>query len=224
MPLDRLGAGIETWIFDLDNTLYHPSARLCDLINARMTRFIMRELGLARRAADHLREAYWTRDGITLTGLVAEHGIDPAAFLDEVHRIDLSALRPDPGLAAAIGRLGATRIIHTNGARIHAERVLAARGLADLFHRVFGIDDKGLLPKPRAEAYACVVAAAGIDPARAVMVEDDQRNLEVPKALGMTTVWVCHSPGEKAGAHVDHRVPSLARFLESVAPLPLSTA
>ncbi len=50
---------VETWIFDLDNTLYHPSARLFDQINARMTGFIMRELGIPRAAADELRRTYW---------------------------------------------------------------------------------------------------------------------------------------------------------------------
>ncbi|HUF55623.1 MAG TPA: pyrimidine 5'-nucleotidase [Thermohalobaculum sp.] len=206
-------AAVETWIFDLDQTLYHPSARIFNQIDARMTAFIMRELGLGRRASDRLRKVYWARDGITLAGLVAEHGVDPVAFLDEVHRIDLRALRPDRALAAAIRALPGTRIIHSNGARAHAERVLAARGLDGLFARIFGIDDKGFLPKPRPEAYAHVIEAAALDPARAVMVEDDQRNLEVPKALGMTTVWVCYEPGGKAGAHVDHRVSSLTDFL-----------
>ena len=49
---------VETWIFDLDNTLYHPSARLFDQINARMTSFIMRELAIPRAAADDLRRVY----------------------------------------------------------------------------------------------------------------------------------------------------------------------
>lgn len=222
MPDTTIPDAAETWIFDLDHTLYHPSARLYDQINARMTAFIMRELGLGRRAADALRRAYWARDGITLVGLVAEHGVDPAAFLDEVHRIDLGALRPDAALAAAIRGLRGTRLVHSNGARAHAERVLAARGLEGIFARIFGIDDKGFLPKPRPEAYAHVIEAVGLDPARAVMVEDDQRNLEVPKALGMTTVWVCHAPGETAGAHVDHRVTSLTDFLGAAAAGALS--
>ncbi len=83
---------VETWIFDLDNTLYHPSARLFDQINARMTGFIMREIGIPRAAADELRRTYWQRHGTTLRGLIDGNGIDPAQFLDEVHAIDLSAL------------------------------------------------------------------------------------------------------------------------------------
>ncbi len=208
---------VETWIFDLDNTLYHPSARLFDQINARMTGFIMRELGIPRAAADELRRTYWQRHGTTLRGLIDGHGIDPARFLDEVHAIDLSALKPDADLAAAIRRLPGTRIVHTNGARAHAARVLAARGLEGLFDAVYAIEDKDLVPKPQPDAYHRIIRLSGFGPARAAMIEDDARNLEVPKALGMATVWLCHRIGIKAPAFVDHRITRLSRFLQELA-------
>ncbi|MDH3667568.1 MAG: pyrimidine 5'-nucleotidase [Paracoccaceae bacterium] len=207
---------IETWIFDLDNTLYHPRARLFDQINTRMTRFIMDELGVGRAEADRLRGDYWHHHGTTLGGLIANHGTDPGKFLADVHEIDLSALKPDLTLAEAIRALPGRRIVHTNGARTHAERVLAVRGLTGAFDAVYAIEDKDLVPKPRAEAYARVTEMAGIDAARAAMIEDDMRNLEVPKALGMTTIWLCHQPGRRAEAFVDHRITGLTRFLRGL--------
>lgn len=209
-------AHVETWIFDLDNTLYHPSARLFDQINLRMTGFIMRELGVSRAEADRLRRGYWQRHGATLRGLVVEHGIDPEAFLAEVHAIDLSALTPDADLAEALGRLPGRRIVHTNGGRAHAARVLAARGLEGMFDAVYGIEDKALMPKPRREAYDRIIDLAGLDPARAAMIEDDVRNLEVPKALGMATVWLCHETGRKAPPWVDRRITRLTAFLDEI--------
>jgi len=208
---------VETWIFDLDNTLYHPSARLFDQINARMTGFIMRELGIPRAAADDLRRTYWQRHGTTLRGLIDGHGIDPARFLDEVHAIDLSALMPDADLAAATRRLPGARIVHTNGARAHAARVLAARGLEGLFDAVYAIEDKDLVPKPQPDAYHRIIRLSGLDPARAAMIEDDARNLEVPKALGMATVWLCHRAGARAPAFVDRRITRVSRFLQELA-------
>jgi putative hydrolase of the HAD superfamily len=204
---------VETWIFDLDNTLYHPSARLFDQINARMTEFIMGTLGTGRIEADRLRRAYWLRHGTTLGGLMAEHRIDPDHFLDEVHRIDLAALAPDPELAAAIAGLPGRKIVHTNGARGHAARVLAARGLEGLFDAVYAIEDKALIAKPRPEAYRRITELDGFDPGRAAMIEDEVRNLEVPKALGMATVWVCHEIGRKAPEWVDRRITGLTQFL-----------
>ena len=208
---------VETWIFDLDNPLYHPSARLFDQINARMTGFIMRELALPRAAADDLRRGYWQRHGTTLGGLIDGHGVDPARFLDEVHAIDLSALKPDPGLASAIHRLPGTRIVHTNGARAHAARVLAARGLEGVFDAVYAIEDNALVAKPQPDAYHRVIRRSGLDPARAAMIEDDVRNLEVPKALGMATIWLCHRAGARAPAFIDCRITRLIRFLQELA-------
>lgn len=204
---------VETWIFDLDNTLYHPSARLFEQIDGRMTRFIARRLGVTAQEADQLRRDYWLRYGITLKGLIEHHAIEAAEFLAEVHLIDLSGLLPDKSLAAAIGRLPGRRIVHTNGPRTHAERVLTARGLDALFDAVYGIEDKGLVPKPTPEAYERIIALDGFDPGRAAMIEDDHRNLAVPKARGMATVWLCHRGEEDAPAHVDRRITCLATFL-----------
>ena len=209
--------GVETWIFDLDNTLYHPSARLFDQINLRMTGFIMRELGVSRTEANELRRVYWQSHGTTLRGLIDNHGIDPARFLDEAHDIDLSALKPDADLATAIRRLPGARIVHTNGARAHASRVLAARGLEGLFDAVYAIEDKALVPKPKPDAYRCIIRLSGLDPARAAMIEDDVRNLEVPKAFGMVTIWLCHQTGSTAPAFVDHRITGLTPFLQEFA-------
>ena len=39
---------VETWVFDLDNTLYPPEARLFDQIERRMTDYVMAALGFAR--------------------------------------------------------------------------------------------------------------------------------------------------------------------------------
>ncbi len=57
----------------------------------------------------------------------------------------------------------------------------------------------------------------GLDPARAAMIEDDVRNLEMPKALGMATVGLCHRIGAKAPAFVDRRITRLIRFLQELA-------
>lgn len=213
--LDRLPtfARVESWIFDLDNTLYPPSARLFEQINLRMTDFIERELEVSRAAADEIRARYWRHYGITLKGLIDHHGIDADAFLAEVHDIDLAALSSAPELAEAIRILPGGKIIHTNGPRIHAEAVLKARGLTGLFDAVYTIEDKAFVAKPRVRAYEIVVEQAGIAPDRAAMIEDDVRNLVVPKAMGMATVWIDHGRGGPTPPHVDMRIERLETVL-----------
>jgi putative hydrolase of the HAD superfamily len=93
---------VSTWVFDLDNTLYPPSARLFDQIEVRMTDWVMQSLKVDRPEADRLRRHYWAIHGTTLAGLMREHQIDPAPYLTDVHDINFDALIPDPTLAAHI--------------------------------------------------------------------------------------------------------------------------
>ena len=76
MPAERF-AHVETWVFDLDNTLYPPEIALFDQINVRKTEYVMRIAGVDREEADRLRHAYWREHGTTLAGLMLHHGIDP---------------------------------------------------------------------------------------------------------------------------------------------------
>ncbi len=204
---------VRHWVFDLDNTLYPPSARLFDLIHARMTGYVMRTLGLDRAAADRLRHDYWRAHGTTLAGLMHHHGHDPLPYLAEVHDIPLDALEPDPGLARAITALPGRRVVHTNGSTAHAERVLAARGLSGVFHAVYGVEHAGFRPKPEAAAYEAVFAQAGVEPRTGAIFEDDARNLAVPHAWGMQTVLVGEEETGKRAPHVQHTTGDLAAFL-----------
>ncbi|ARO14129.1 putative hydrolase [Ketogulonicigenium robustum] len=201
---------VDTWVFDLDNTLYPPEATLFDQIRLRMRDYVMRELSVGADEADLLRDSYWHRYGTTLAGLMSEHHIAPEPFLDEVHDIDFSCLCADVQLAADIRALPGRKIVFTNAARGYAQKVLAARGLADLFEGVYGISETDYRPKPEAAAYQSVIAATGFDPRRAAMFEDDPRNLIVPHQLGMRTVLV---GGAESGPHVDYEVSDVGHFL-----------
>jgi len=187
-----LGAfdAIDTWIFDLDNTLYPPHADLFAQVDRRMGDYVARLLDMERDAAHRLQKDYYRRYGTTLRGLMVEHGINPDGFLEFVHDIDHSRVSPDPRLAKAIGGLPGRRFIMTNGTCDHAARVTERLGLDGHFEDVFDIVAADLVPKPAQETYARFWDKHGIEPRRAAMFEDLSRNLEVPAAFGMRTVLV----------------------------------
>jgi putative hydrolase of the HAD superfamily len=204
---------VETWVFDLDNTLYPPTIRLFDQIERRMTDYVMRTLGVEAAAADALRAHYWQTHGTTLAGLMREHGIDPTPYLEDVHDIDLSEVPPAPALSAALGRLPGRKLVYTNGSREHARRVTRAIGLDGCFDRLYGFEDAAYVPKPEAAAFATVFALDGLSPTRAAMFEDDHRNLAVPHGLGMRTVLVGPAATHP---HVHHQTEDLPAFLALV--------
>ena len=202
---------VSTWVFDLDHTLYPPSARLFDLIEVRMTAYVMQALGVPRDEADRLRQHYWATHGTTLAGLMREHDVDPAPYLTDVHDISMESLTPDPELAARIADLPGRRIVYTNGCAPYAERVLEARGVSGLFDAVYGVEHADFMPKPDIEAFQSVFAKDGLDPQQSAMFEDDPRNLAAPHKMGMRTVHVAAAPVD--AAHIQFHTDDLEHFL-----------
>ncbi|MDA5093528.1 pyrimidine 5'-nucleotidase [Aliiroseovarius sp. KMU-50] len=202
---------VSEWVFDLDNTLYPPSARLFDQIEVRMTDWVMRELNVDRDKANHLRNTYWRDHGTTLAGLMRLHNVDPAPYLHDVHDISFDALEPDPLLASGIRALPGRCIVYTNGSAPYAEQVLVARGLAGVFDAIYGVEHADYHPKPDRAAFDAVFARDGITPEQAAMFEDDPRNLAVPHELGMCTVHV--APEATPADHIHHHTDDLTRFL-----------
>ena len=213
---------VRTWIFDLDNTLYPPSARLFDQIEVRLTDWVMQALAVDRPEADRLRQHYWATYGTTLAGLMTEHGVDPAPYLTHVHEIDLSHLVIDADLADRIAALPGRRIVYTNGSAPYAERVLTARGLGHAFDAVYGVEHAGFHPKPDRAAFEAIGAMDGHDSTQAAMFEDDPRNLAAPHEMGMRTVHVAPEPSPAPFIH--HHTDDLTAFLSMLTPSPATTA
>lgn len=216
-------AEIRHWVFDLDNTLYSADSRLFHQIDRRMAAFIAELLGLARDDARRLQKRYFRTYGTTLRGLMLHHRVDPHAYLDYVHDIDLTVLGPDPALEHALATLPGGKVIFTNASRAHAEQVVERLGIARQFDGIFDIHDAGYLPKPEPEAYDRFIAGHGIVPGRTVLFEDSSANLKPAAERGMTTVLV--TPGEEGVAnetdadHVHHVTDDLVRWLtEETAP------
>ncbi|WP_425230599.1 pyrimidine 5'-nucleotidase [Sphingomonas sp.] len=181
---------IDTWIFDLDNTLYPASADLFAQIDRRMTAFVAARLGLAHDAAFRVQKGYFHAHGTTLAGLMAEHGVEPHAFLADVHAVEMDVLEHDAPLVAAIARLPGRKLVFTNGDAPYATRVLDRLGLAASFEAIHDIHAMQLRPKPAASAYQGLCDARRIEPTRALFADDMIRNLAPAKAIGMTTLWI----------------------------------
>jgi putative hydrolase of the HAD superfamily len=221
------------WVFDLDNTLYPAECDLFAQIDVRMSEYVARALSIDVETARVTQKQYLVEHGTTLNGLMTVNGLDPAPYLDYVHDIDLSPVAPDPELARLVEALPGKKIVFTNGSRGHAERVTDKLGLGGLFHHFFSIEDANYIPKPRAEAFARLIAQCGVEPDQSVMFEDLTRNLEPAATLGFTTVLVTstkdwsHEPIEArpagagdAPAFVHHVTSDLKGFLRDIAAAP----
>ena len=220
-------SAVETWVFDLDNTLYPHHLNLWQQVDDRIREYIVNFLSVTKEDAFRMQKDYYRRYGTTMRGLMAEHGLEPDDYLEFVHQIDHSPLEPNPLLGAAIETLPGRKLILTNGTRKHADAVMQRLEIHQHFEDVFDIAAADLDPKPLPQVYDRFLTRHGVDPKRAAMFEDLARNLEVPHALGMTTVLVVpegsrevfREEWELAGRdapHVDHVTDNLTGFLQGL--------
>lgn len=213
--------GAKDWVFDLDNTLYPAACNLFHQVDLRMSGFISERLGISHEDARALQKRYFREHGTTLRGLMAHHDVDPRAFLGFIHDIDYSLVPANADLGAALAALPGRKLILTNSTMAHTEAVLDRLGIAAAFGGIFDIVAADFVPKPQPEPYHRMIQVHDIDPACAVMVEDISRNLKVPAALGMRTVWVktghAWSGNGASADFVHHETEDLTAWLTELA-------
>ncbi len=207
---------VDTWIFDLDNTLYPPSCKLFDQIAVRMTNFIVAQLRISAAEATKLRHGYYKKYGTTLRGLMLEHAMEPHGFLDYVHDIDYAPVAAHPALIAAIASLPGRKLVFTAGTKAHAQNVLARLGGQQSFESVFDIVDADFIPKPDVRPYELFLKRHDVMPESAAFFEDISENLLAPRAMGMKTILVGKYDEAILPAHVDYVTDDLAGFLARV--------
>ena len=222
---------VDTWVFDLDNTLYPHHVNLWQQVDARINEFVSAWLKVSSEEARRIQKDYYRRFGTTMRGMMTLHGVRADDYLAYVHKIDHSPLEPNPAMGAAITKLPGRKLILTNSSVDHVDKVLERLGLSSHFDAVFDIIAAELEPKPAPQTYQKFLDLHQVNPARSAMFEDLARNLVVPHQLGMTTVLVVPDgtrevvredwelEGREA-SHVDYVTDDLTGFLQGLVPAP----
>ena len=211
---------INTWIFDLDNTLYDVGTDLFAKVSRRMTVFIQNAFQFDEAAAKRLQKEMFLKYGTTMRGLMVEHDMDPEEFLHFVHDIDVGDLEPDPVLEKLLEGLPGRRLIFTNGSVPHAQRVTKQLGIDHLFEGIFDIVAAKFVPKPNPTIYELMVNKYRVDTQTSVMIDDMAKNLIPAANLGISTVWLRHnkewSSKDFSAEHIDEEIDDLKSWLATV--------
>jgi len=212
---------IETWIFDLDNTLYQASINLFDQIDRKMCDYVAKFLNIPASEAYKVQKGFFREYGTTLRGMMECHKMDPGPYLDYVHAIDVSKIKADHTMDRALGALPGRKIIFTNATKVYAKNIIECLGISHHMEDIFDIIDADYIPKPAPEVYLRFIDKFNIDPRRAVMVEDMAKNLVPPAKMGMKTVWVeTDRPWAQSSVHAispDYTTTNLSKWLAKVA-------
>jgi putative hydrolase of the HAD superfamily len=210
---------IRTILFDLDDTLYPPQTGVMDQIRALMLQYLQTRFDLSLEQADRLKRQYFSTYGTTMRGLQINYQIDPDEFLHYVHDIPLHHfLQPNPRLDAILAAIPHDKIVFTNASREHAGRVLSILGIRQHFSRIVDVRDMNYESKPQPSAYRRICELLDIGPEQCMLVEDNIRNLQPAKVLGMTTVFVTngHEAAANAADYVIARIEDIDAVLARI--------
>ena len=213
---------INTWIFDLDNTLYSADSGIFQQVHKLMGEFISKNLNLDLKDAKKLQSKYYKQHGTTLKGMMDNHGVDPDFFLDEVHKLDYSIVGPNKMLNEELYKLDGRKIIYTNANKQHALDVLEKIDLTNFFDEIFDIKMANYIPKPEIKPYEQIIDLFDIEPKRSAMFDDIAKNLVPAKKVGFMSVWIdagyenFSDDIQASKNYLDYETRDLSLFLKNV--------
>ncbi len=218
----KLREKINTWIFDLDNTLYSADSGIFQQVHKLMGEFISNNLNMDMTEAKKLQTKYYKQHGTTLRGLMDNHGIDPDHFLDEVHRLDYSIVDSNKMLNQELQKLEGRKIIYTNANKKHVIDVLDRIDLTDFFDEIFDIKMANYIPKPELKPYEQIIDLFNINPGTSAMFDDIAKNLVPAKKVNFTSIWIdagyenFSDDVEASKEYLDFQTRDLSLFLKDV--------
>ena len=213
---------INTWIFDLDNTLYSADSGIFQQVHKLMGKFIAKNLNMDLPEAKKLQSKYYKQHGTTLRGLMDNHGIDPDYFLEEVHKLDYSIVGANQKLNNELEKLNGRKIIYTNANKQHVIDVLKRIELTDYFDAIFDIKMANYIPKPEIKPYEQIIDLFNINAQDSAMFDDIAKNLVPAKKVGFTPVWIdagyenFSDDIQASKGYLDYKTRDLSLFLKDV--------
>ncbi len=205
-------------LFDLDNTLYSEKCGIFDLIDVRMNEWLTNRLNIPPGEVEEFRHRYFMQYGTTLRGLMLHHQVDPREFLQYVHDVPVvDFLEVDQELRKTLEAVRARKIVFTNSDLRHADRILDALGVRDLFDMIFDIEWMHYIPKPNPEPYRQALEHIQVSPRECLLIDDMSRNLKPARDLGMQTILIgTDSPSGDAERSISN-LRELNSILEQIA-------
>ena len=175
-------------IFDCDGVLVDSEPIACRVDAACLT-----QAGLPISTEEIMARFVGMSSESIVKILSAEHGVPVPAGLDERRRARIMAaftheLRPMPGVAAALGRIGLPKCVASSS---HPERIahaLGVTGLLDVFGGRLFSATMVARGKPAPDLFLLAAERTGAVPADCIVIEDSIAGVTAGKRAGMAVL------------------------------------
>jgi putative hydrolase of the HAD superfamily len=199
---------INTWLIDLDGTLYKDT----DCLYGRIYLFLANQFKISLEEATRLSNQYLELYGSTLSGLIKHHNsIDPEYYLHTVYKdASVSHIKPNMKLKNALSNINGKKIVFSNSTAKYAWRILDRLCVSSEVDDVCDIRMTQYHAKPKHIAFQHMVNSFDLVVNNTIMIDDRIKNLKQAKAEGMTTV-LCSSEvvAERLCIFVDYQINSI---------------
>lgn len=200
---------ISSIIWDLDNTLYPETDLLHQAFDDAIARAaILSGAAVSMDDAIRLSKQSYIDHAYGGRVFIEQYGVDPQLLHFNIHPlVNETIISAYDGLPGLFDAIAIPHALVTHGSREWALRVLNHIGLRDRFpdHTVHALEDfafekKHVSRRPFEQALAAICHTASLS----MMVEDQARNLVLPREMGMVTVLVTHGRSlDEVPSHVD---------------------
>ena len=188
-------------IFDLDSTLYAPTAGITAGFSDRTLSFVSNFFNISREEARAKRLRNLPNFSTTLEWLQSEGLTDVEGYLAYMHpESEADELEADANLRPLLESIDMPKSILTNSPLEHAERVLKKLNVADLFESICDIRDCNFKGKPYETAYRAALKKCGGTTDGTLFFDDQFKYVDGYAALGGVAVLVGTHNGTPLGA------------------------
>ena len=181
-------------VFDIDDTLYPASCGLWFEVRDRIHQYMIEVIGVPEDEAPSQREAYFHKYGTSLAGLQNDYkDFDTDGYVKYVHNVPYSNyIGTNIDLIKEMEVLPLDKAVFTNSDKNHATNVLRALGIEQYFSVVVDVYASRFIPKPAKGSFDALFEHLASEPSECVFLDDQERNLQMAKSLGMMTILVRH--------------------------------
>ena len=198
---------IDTWLIDLDGTLYRDTDHLYN----RIYSFLANHLGISLEHATSLSNNYLESYGSTLSGIINHHNIDPEYYLNTVYNnASISHIKQNPCLQKALSGIDGRIIVFSNSTAEYAWRVLDKLCISTEIDGVCDIRITKYHAKPHRLSFKYLLSWFGLVANSTIMIDDRATNLKQAKKEGMHTV-LCNTECayENSSIFIDYQIDSI---------------
>lgn len=203
---------IDTWIFDMDHTLYPKNTEIMSAFETGFSNHISEIYDIPQEEVAEFLTGLREKHGDARTGLIKEMDFDYDAWARSACHIVSSRLQKCQHTIELLEKLPGRKIICTNAGKLAADNILETIGMTHIFEHIDAYRTRGLTAKPQMDVYTNLIAEIKADPKTCAFFEDTAHNLKPAHEMGMTTVLV-HGDVEQED-YVSHAYPSLLAFLK----------